>query len=188
MLGWATYRGQATVIRALSEMGADIAVVDASGWTLMFLAAREGNVEAIEVLNELGAPVSPKSRDGSTPAHVAAKAGKFNALKALVTLGADVLDRDNVGNTPGSLVRAHAFEQTMEGNNLEENKESKSMNGSNSTLEEIENSFQTGQKPKTDRGNEQIDAREWTRLPPEQPSGVRQFGMVIKRALIRRKT
>ena len=76
--------GDAKVVRALIEAGADVNEADAAGETPLFRAAGEGHEAVVKALIEAGADVAKGASDGTTPVCVAASRGHELTVKALI--------------------------------------------------------------------------------------------------------
>lgn len=91
--------GNASMLRALLEKGANPNVRDAAGATALILSA--GDPEKARLLIQAGADVNAQSAAGRTALHVAASvAGGSEVVKMLLDKGARVDIRDNVEPMP----------------------------------------------------------------------------------------
>jgi len=131
----ALYRGQANVVAALVELGAEMdvfasaalgdlaalrralqqsAAVNAfayDGWTPLHLAAFFGRVEAAELLLDAGADLAAVSRNSlyNTPLHAAAAAKHETVARLLLSRGANPSAVDAGGYTPSAIARENGF-------------------------------------------------------------------------------
>ncbi|KAG0191018.1 hypothetical protein DFQ28_001095 [Apophysomyces sp. BC1034] len=84
------------------RLGGDLALANAEGYGILYLAARNESVEALRILllqpkldvNELHGP------HGELALHAAASAGQFDAVELLIEHGSKVDVRDTLGHTP----------------------------------------------------------------------------------------
>ena len=88
------------VIRALTELRADINTPNEAGRFPVHIAAKEGQVEVIRALAGLGADVNTLNKYGGTPVFVAASTDNVNAVRVLSEVGADVNIPTENGCTP----------------------------------------------------------------------------------------
>ena len=92
----ASINGDAGIIGALLEAGADANEKLPLGRTPLMVAARTGSVEAMTVLLDRGADVNAKETlRGTTPLMWAADEGHAAAVKLLIERGADIKARSN---------------------------------------------------------------------------------------------
>ena len=76
-LHWAAYRGNAELVRLLTEAGADTAAKTRIGdMTPLFMAAKVGDAEIMELLLQAGADANIANLNGTTPAHAGGRFGK----------------------------------------------------------------------------------------------------------------
>jgi len=89
-LHWAARGGQADVVTALLEGGANVkAVTRLGGYTPLHLAAQEGHVAIVRALLAKGAEAGAVTTTGVVPLHFAAAAGNADVISALLDRGAD---------------------------------------------------------------------------------------------------
>jgi ankyrin repeat protein len=82
--------GNAAVVRALINAGADVNAVTTSGATALHLAAASGNADAVTALIEKGANVNAKESEwGQTPLVFAAEYDRADVIRVLLKHGAD---------------------------------------------------------------------------------------------------
>jgi ankyrin repeat protein len=89
-LHWAARGGQADVVTALLEGGANVkAVTRLGGYTPLHLAAQEGHGAIVRALLAKGAEAGAVTTTGVVPLHFAAAAGNVDVISALLDKGAD---------------------------------------------------------------------------------------------------
>ncbi len=81
---------EAEVIEILINAGADVHAKSGFQETVLFRAAKKGNVAIIRTLIRAGLDVNEKGEHGLTPLYNAAGGGHFEAVKTLIDAGADV--------------------------------------------------------------------------------------------------
>ncbi|GER06700.1 hypothetical protein GCM10007972_12950 [Iodidimonas muriae] len=87
--------------RALVLAGADLAVTNDEGWTVLHVAATVEHPAITRLLLESGVPVGARIKKGGwTPLHVAAANGHAETAKALLDGGADVNAKASADFTP----------------------------------------------------------------------------------------
>jgi uncharacterized protein len=87
----ASQNGNAAVIEALLNAGADPKTPTANGTTPLMLAAASGKADAVQLLLKHGADVRAReSARGQTPLMFAAASGRVEAMQALITAGAEI--------------------------------------------------------------------------------------------------
>jgi hypothetical protein len=98
------------VASALSAGTAPDRPVPPRGWSLLTVAASNGNVATMQVLLDRGANVNHRGLDGVTPLIAAAAAGQREAVALLLRHGADKSAREHNGATARDLaeVSGHA--------------------------------------------------------------------------------
>ena len=93
--------GQAEVLRALAEHGANLETPDDDGITPARIAAERGHGEVMRVLHELGANLeTPSEYNGRTPAWIAAFNGRAEVMRVLAELKVNLETHDRMGRTP----------------------------------------------------------------------------------------
>jgi ankyrin repeat protein len=93
--------GDTGAVRALLDRYSfDVNARDRDRQTLLYKAARAGNVDMVEMLLSAGANVNARSGYETTPLHWVARSGNRDIAEMLVDKGADVNARDSSGNTP----------------------------------------------------------------------------------------
>jgi uncharacterized protein len=110
--------GDAQLMRALADAGADPKLALNDGTTPLMAAAGAGRVQdfmegeedgvlaAVQLALELGADVKAANRGGQTALHAAASTGLDPVVQLLVEKGAAVNARDRIGQTPWSIAEA----------------------------------------------------------------------------------
>jgi len=98
-LNYASYRGKASIVAALLDMGADINSGDNENSRPIHNAAVSGDVETIRILLEHGAEIDIRDDNGMTALIFAAGRGKTEAARLLTERGADVRARSTNGHT-----------------------------------------------------------------------------------------
>ena len=97
----AASRGDATVVRALLERGADVQTARPDGMTALHWAAMRSDLELADMLLYAGANLEATTRLGRhTPLHVAGRSGRAPVVRALLEAGADPHARTASGATP----------------------------------------------------------------------------------------
>jgi len=86
----AVFIGNADIVRAAIEAGAEIDAQDCDGYTALMEAASLGDVEIIKALLAAGAQIDMQDGDGYTALMEAAEQGKSEAVRALVDAGANM--------------------------------------------------------------------------------------------------
>ena len=100
-LSLAALNGNAAVIAALLEAGADVNAASPEGETPLMAAARNGKVDALRLLLQHGAEVNKKETwRGQSALMWAAGEGHAPAVKALIEAGGDLSARSMGGFTP----------------------------------------------------------------------------------------
>jgi ankyrin repeat protein len=79
---------------------ADVNAKTKGGWTVLHLAARDGNKDVVELLLTHKADVNAASDFGITPLHLAAREGHKDVAELLLANKAKVNIKDNQGDTP----------------------------------------------------------------------------------------
>jgi ankyrin repeat protein len=87
-------------VRRLLERGANVDVVDNSGWTPLHVAAHHGHRDIVALLLRSGANVDAVDNNGWTPLHHAAHDGHRDIVALLLEGGANVNAATNNGRTP----------------------------------------------------------------------------------------
>ncbi|KAM3928902.1 protein phosphatase 1 regulatory subunit 16A [Leptodactylus fuscus] len=87
-------------IRALLEAGSEVNAPDASGTSLLHIAAANGYLAASELLLDHKASVSARDSDGWQPLHAAACWGQIQLVELLVAHGADLNSKSLLDETP----------------------------------------------------------------------------------------
>ncbi|RAK85038.1 ankyrin, partial [Aspergillus costaricaensis CBS 115574] len=103
-LFWAIEKGSEEVVRRMLELlldrGADINSQDASGKTILDLAAAAGDVELAELALEHGIMLEATAKDGMTALHRAVLHQHDIIMDMLLDAGADAEAQDGNGDTP----------------------------------------------------------------------------------------
>ncbi|XP_023311281.1 uncharacterized protein LOC111691956 [Anoplophora glabripennis] len=96
----AGFTGYRSALEACIERGTDVDGKFENGETLIFAAARGGQLHIIEYLVQKGANVNNKDNRGRTALHlVSEKASDVSTAKLLIELGIDIHMKDTFGNT-----------------------------------------------------------------------------------------
>ncbi|XP_031619380.1 ankyrin repeat domain-containing protein 50-like [Contarinia nasturtii] len=96
----ASFYGHDRVVDLLIKHGADVNVINNTGWTPINVAAREGHQQIVELLIEAAADFNFPNNDGETPLYSAVSAGHEDVVSMLLEKGADVNIEDNDGLSP----------------------------------------------------------------------------------------
>lgn len=91
------------VLRILLERGANIELIDSSGYMAIHDAARFGSgttLSALSILLDAGVPVDSRALYDLTPLHCATDLGSLKAVELLLQRGADVMARTAIEFTP----------------------------------------------------------------------------------------
>lgn len=91
--------GNATIVQALLDRGADLSIT-CDDITVLHVASAAHSPKSVQLLLEHGADVNAATLDGATPLHCALQYGDFIAAKLLIESGADVEARTSAGLTP----------------------------------------------------------------------------------------
>ncbi|KAI3323848.1 ankyrin [Xylariaceae sp. AK1471] len=98
---WATSRGHVAVAEYLLDI--DQRLVDVCSddfWSLLHIAAWNGNIDSVKLLLERGAQVDSCTKDrGCTPLHLAAQRGHQEIVKLLLDRGAELYTQTHRGST-----------------------------------------------------------------------------------------
>ncbi|KAJ9456445.1 hypothetical protein DIPPA_11962 [Diplonema papillatum] len=92
-------KGHSKVIKELIAAGADVHVLDISGWTALHRASYKGLLEVVKELIAAGADVHVQHKDGRTALHRASHNGHLQVVKELISAGADISMKDIFGMT-----------------------------------------------------------------------------------------
>lgn len=96
----AAAKGEADLLGALIDIGADLRLTDTQGRTALMWAALEGQAEVAEVLISHGAEVDMKDPDGGTALSWASDRGQIDVVRVLLKHGANPDLKDGQGWTP----------------------------------------------------------------------------------------
>ena len=102
-LRYASREGHSSVVRTLTEAGADVNGQNNNGTTLLMKAANWGHDQVVHELIKAGASVTAKNNKQQTALHIAISSHQgchFSVVKALIEAGADVNEQDKGGTTP----------------------------------------------------------------------------------------
>jgi ankyrin repeat protein len=99
--------GDATALAAYLDAGVPVDLTNASGDTLVMLAAYHGHPDAVRVLAERGADVNRVNDRGQTPLAGAVFKGEDDVVRVLVEAGADP-----AAGGPNAIDTARMFERT----------------------------------------------------------------------------
>lgn len=91
---------KANVFTLLVKNGANIALLDSSGRSLLSAAVLHRNIEAVKHLLLLGASVDQTDEVGRTPLHYASSAYSAELIELLCSAGADANAEDDMGRRP----------------------------------------------------------------------------------------
>ncbi len=104
----AAKRGDAQLLQALLNAGANIAAQDINGQTPLHLAADTGYTESVLILLTANADASAQDKNGKSPLHLALVNDNIQSVDALLAAGANIDAQDINGQTPlESLVKYH---------------------------------------------------------------------------------
>ena len=96
----AAEKGDVSGARDAIAHGASVDIVDSNGWTLLSIAAHEGNEMIMDLLINAGATLDHATNKGSTPLLIAALNGHEVVLQRLIEAGAALDHATNDGCTP----------------------------------------------------------------------------------------
>jgi hypothetical protein len=102
----ASEHGHNGVLDVLVELGADLHVRNALGWTALHYAAFNGRLSAVKRLLTAGLPPDARTHASWTPLHHAAVRGNHRTIRALVAAGADKSVLSQQGVTVAEMLRA----------------------------------------------------------------------------------
>jgi len=94
------------VLDVLVELGADLHVRNALGWTALHYAAFNGRLSTVKRLLTAGLPPDARTHASWTPLHHAAVRGNHRTICALVAAGADKGVLSQQGVTVAEMLRA----------------------------------------------------------------------------------
>jgi len=94
----AAERGDAYLVKAMIEAGADPAARDYQGKTSLHAAITIRAKEVIDALLEHPESIITTNINGNTPAHAAIRAGDINTLRRLLTLAPELRMRSHGGS------------------------------------------------------------------------------------------
>jgi ankyrin repeat protein len=112
-LAAAAHFGKVDAMRALLELGADVAARSGNALqnTALHAAAAGGRVDAMRLLVEHGAPVDARDAGGHTPLMIAAANGLADGVKLLLDKGADRAARAGDGRTARDQALARGWDE-----------------------------------------------------------------------------
>ena len=79
-----------TVWTLIQLLGVDVNTADSNGWTLVLIAAQQGNDSCIRLLSELGADINRTNHGNRSPLYICSKRGHLSTVRLLIELGADI--------------------------------------------------------------------------------------------------
>lgn len=109
---WVKENNQAFLKKAI--IGADVAVTDVEGLSLLHWAADRGHVGVIRLLLDSGADPNVQDPEGQTPLHYAAACGHGEAVASLLQGGASILIADGEGNKPKDVAASEEIAQIID--------------------------------------------------------------------------
>jgi hypothetical protein len=98
--------GEAEVVAALLEAGAEIDRAKRDGGTALHVGAAKGHLAVVATLLARGASLHGEMTSGATALHLAAARGRLTIILALLAAGANPTRTDGSGRTALDLVRA----------------------------------------------------------------------------------
>lgn len=112
-LAAAAHFGKVDAMRALLELGADVAARSGNALqnTALHAAAAGGKVDAMRLLVEHGAPVDARDAGGHTPLMIAAANGLAEGVRLLLERGADRAARSADGKTAAEHAAARGWDE-----------------------------------------------------------------------------
>ncbi|XP_014253165.1 ankyrin repeat domain-containing protein 39-like [Cimex lectularius] len=100
-LWYGAVMGDAGSVSSMLKKGHRVDETDASGYTALHYAAKNGFIDIVKILLDAGASVGARTKAGqATPLHRAAGAGKLEVCKLLIDKRSDVGSLDVDGRTP----------------------------------------------------------------------------------------
>mmetsp|Transcript_17807 Transcript_17807/g.58577 ORF Transcript_17807/g.58577 Transcript_17807/m.58577 type:complete len:229 (-) Transcript_17807:912-1598(-) len=107
----AAAEGQADLVKALLQCGADMNVANEDGDTALHVSAYNGHVEIVRELVRAGSSPASSNNYGATPLHAAASGGRVEVVHELIKLGSVLHAEDKTGFTAADHADAAGYSE-----------------------------------------------------------------------------
>jgi ankyrin repeat protein len=112
-LHWASYFGNASIVRILILSNANINALTNENYTPLHLAAQQGNTQVVKALLEYGALKEIKNKDEFTPLHMASFYNHPKIIDLLVDYGANIEAKSIDDSTPLHLAAQNGAKEAL---------------------------------------------------------------------------